>query len=68
MKTRNFDYLNTETLQPVYSFQVKLGNVWHNVHDNGRPLLFDTEKERDVAREEMAKRQFPQSLGVFYDH
>jgi glucose dehydrogenase len=55
MRTRNYDYLDTDTGKPVYSFQVKHNDKWHHVHDNGKLLLFDIEEDRNEARKQASK-------------
>jgi glucose dehydrogenase len=50
MRTRKFDYLDTKTGKPVYSFQVRHNDKWHNVTRGNQPLLFHTEQERDRMR------------------
>ena len=59
MRTRNYDFLDMDTMQPLYSFQARLGDKWCCVHDNGKPCLYTTQAERDAARAAMRKRPEP---------
>lgn len=52
MRTRDYDYFDTENFVAVYSFQVMRGGKWHNVAEDSKPLLFETAGARDIKRAE----------------
>lgn len=56
MRTREFNWFDTENRVPVFSFQVLKDGVWHNVANNGKPLFFATEEERNAARKAFNKK------------
>lgn len=47
---RKFDWLNTDTLKTVFGVQAKIEHQarWANLAENGKPVFFDTEIERDA--------------------
>ena len=47
MKSRNFDYFNTKTMEVKYGIQVRHGGKWMPCAENGKPLMFDTPEQRD---------------------
>ena len=56
MKYRAHEWINTNTMQPVYSIQAQVGKKgWANVHENGKPMFFDDKEKRDVKLKEMNK-------------
>jgi hypothetical protein len=45
---------NTKTPQPIYSIQARVGkNGWAHLHENGKPMFFDKETDRDDALKEL---------------
>ena len=55
MRTRNSDYLNTETFKPEFSFQIFHDGEWKNVAEDGAPCIYKTEKDRDEKRAQYRK-------------
>jgi len=63
MRTKNYDWLDTSNGKVLYGIQINLGGgKWMNAAENGKPLLFNTENERDIKRSEIRKR--PSVSGV----
>jgi len=56
MKTQATQWFNTKTMKPVYGIKVKHEGKWLNAAENGKPLLFDSEEERDRKRKEIRNR------------
>lgn len=50
MRTREHNWLDTNTLEPKYGFQVYANGCWCHVHEDGKPCIYDTPEERDAAR------------------
>jgi hypothetical protein len=50
MEFKAYDWLDLSTKKPKYGIQAKLdgGDTWMNCCEDNKPLLFDTEKERDA--------------------
>jgi hypothetical protein len=61
MRTRNHDWFDTKRRRQLFSFQVRIGGIWCNVHNNGKPCIYDTEAERDESRAAMRKQPEPSS-------
>ena len=57
MRTRKFDFLDTNTGEAKYSFQVKVEAIWKFVSKGGQPAIYDTEKQRDDARKEASRKK-----------
>ena len=57
MRTPNHDWIDTNTMTPLYSFQVHADGKWRHPHIDGKPLLFKTTAERDKARAEARARK-----------
>jgi len=55
MKTRNSQWLDTNTLRPLFGVQVLKDGVWINAMLNGEPILCETEQERDEKRARVKK-------------
>jgi hypothetical protein len=55
MKTRKFDWFDTNTGTPVFSFQVHKDGKWMNVSNGNKPAFYKTEAERDQARKDFNK-------------
>ena len=66
MRSREADFLNTKTGQPEFSLQVydPYRKVWAFVHENGKPCIYLTTKERDKKRKELRKQPFPKPQGL----
>lgn len=73
MKTRKFDWFDTKSGTPVYSFQVYKDGKWMNVAKDSVPAFYKTEAERDQARKDFNKKpkkqQFSDELldQIIYD-
>lgn len=53
-KFRAHQWINTKTLKPIYSIQARVGrNGWAHLHEGGKPMFYDTERERDVKLQEL---------------
>ena len=51
---RGHEWINTQTLQPIYSIQARVGkNGWAHLHSGGKPLFYDTAEARDAALKEI---------------
>jgi hypothetical protein len=52
MRTRKFDWLDIRTNTPKYGIEVFVNGKWMQLYDkeNGVPVLFDSESERDQER------------------
>lgn len=55
MKTRNYDWYDTEKGAPAYGFQVFMNGEWAHPCEDGRLLVFPTKEERDTKRKEVSK-------------
>lgn len=56
MKARPYNYFNIKTHEIKYGVQAYAFGKWMPVARNGKPLMFDTEAERD-AEIEVIKQQ-----------
>ncbi|MDG3444684.1 hypothetical protein [Nitrospirillum amazonense] len=62
MEVRNHDWMDTETLRPLYGLEVFIpGTGWCFVARGGEPLLFDTEAERTAERKRMEAAPYPKN-------
>ena len=53
---RPHEWINTNTLEPVYSIQARVGkNGWAHCHEGGKPLFYKTAEERDAKLKELIK-------------
>lgn len=51
---RPHEWINTNTLEPVYSIQVRVGkNGWAHYHEGGKPWFYKTAEERDAKLKEL---------------
>ena len=57
MRTRKFDYFDTDDDRPKYSFQVYIGGDWCALIDNNHIVTFDTEEERDKEIKKYSKKR-----------
>lgn len=55
MRTREYNWLDMSTRKPLYGIQVLWDGEWLNAAEAGKPLLFDTQAERDAKRAEIRK-------------
>ena len=55
MRTRNHDFLNRNTFEREFGFQVFDEGEWKNVAEDGVPCIYKTEKERDEKRAQYRK-------------
>lgn len=56
-KYRAHEWINTNTLKPIYSIQARVGkNGWAHLHEGGKPMFYDTAKERDAVLAELLAR------------
>jgi hypothetical protein len=56
MRFKKTTWLNTKTNKPEYGIKIKYSNLQYlNVAENGKPLIFKTEKERDAKIAEIKK-------------
>jgi hypothetical protein len=47
MKTRRHDWYDIKSHKPIYGIQVFHKGQWRNVMNEGKPLLYDNEKDRN---------------------
>lgn len=57
MRTRNYNWYDAERRRPMYSFQVFVEGKWANPMEDGKPLIFEAEAERDAKRAEARKHK-----------
>lgn len=51
---RPHEWINVNTLKPVYSIQARVGKRgWMNVSEGNKPLFFDTAEQRDAKLKEL---------------
>lgn len=55
MKTRAYNWLDTNTGKPKFGIQVHVDGKWQNAAENGKPLLFDCLVKREDKRRELRK-------------
>jgi hypothetical protein len=54
MEYRAHEWINVNTMKPVFSIQAKVGKRgWAHVHENGKPMFFDNKEERDTKLKEL---------------
>lgn len=53
-KFRAHGWLNIVTMKPIYSIQARAGkNGWAHLHEDGKPMFFDIESDRDAKLKEL---------------
>lgn len=53
-KYRPHEWINMNTLEPVYSIQARVGKKgWAHCHEGGKPLFYKTAEERDAKLKEL---------------
>lgn len=50
MRTRLTCWLDKERMVPVYGIKVFVGATWANVAAEGKPMLFDDQKDAEAER------------------
>ena len=55
MNFRKSQWLDTRTFTGVFGIQARMGGPWVHVAENGKPLFFKTESERDAKLAELRK-------------
>lgn len=50
MRTRNCDYFDSSSLRTVYGIELLVAGVWLRLAENGKPLLFPTQEDRNAKR------------------
>lgn len=53
-KFRAHDWINLNTLKPIYSIQARVGrNGWAHLHADGIPMFYDQKADRDAKLKEL---------------
>lgn len=55
MITRPTRWIDLKTLKPKFGLEVRLHGKWMGYAENGKPCIYDSEKERDAKRAEVRK-------------
>ena len=53
---RRFAWYSEKTQQPVFGIQAKIQDQWFHCSEGNKPLLFDSEIQRDAKLKEMRKK------------
>lgn len=57
MRTRAYDWFDTKNMQLKYGIEVMFSGKWMCLGMNSRPVLFETEEERDEERAKLRKQK-----------
>ena len=55
MRTQNCTWFDKKAMKAKHGFMVRVDGVWMHAAINGKPCIYDTEKERDEKRKEFRK-------------
>lgn len=56
MKVASNDCFNSITHEILYGIDIKIDGKWCHAHENGNPLFFNTEEERDEKIKEIIEK------------
>lgn len=58
MQFKRYDWLDVKNVKPIFGIQVRESNkdTWHHLSMNGKPVLYETEEERDKKLKELRKQ------------
>lgn len=55
MRTRIYNWYDTVSGEVLYGIQGYYNNKWMNIAEDGKPLLYENSKDRDIKRSEISK-------------
>lgn len=57
MRTKESNWINTQTLKPKYGIKILVNGKWMNLMNKGKPCIFESKEKRDELRKVIAKME-----------